>query len=235
MTKDEVLNELYDFGNEGTKSIYIKHGANEPLFGVKVGDLKKVKKKTKIDHNLALELYHTGNSDAMYLAGLICKPKALSKEELQEWAELANWYLLSEYTVAAVAAESNFGWEMGKQWITSDQENIASTGWSTLASCVAMVADENLNYTDIDNLLNLVEKKIHSSKNRVRYTMNGFLISVGCYLIDYTGKALSIAREIGKVDVFMGDTSCKVPLAEEYILKVKNMDRIGKKKKKARC
>jgi hypothetical protein len=41
----------------------MKHGAPEPIFGVKFGDLKRVKK----DHQLALGLYSTGNSDAMYL------------------------------------------------------------------------------------------------------------------------------------------------------------------------
>lgn len=80
MTKNEVMDALYAFGNEGTKSIYSKHGAKEPYFGVKVGDLKTLQKKIKKDHDLALELYKTGNSDAMYLAGLIADEKKLLKK-----------------------------------------------------------------------------------------------------------------------------------------------------------
>ena len=71
MTAKEVLEELKGYGNEGTKSIFVKHGAREPYYGVKVQDVKKIQKKIKQDHNLSLELYASGNSDAMYLAGLI--------------------------------------------------------------------------------------------------------------------------------------------------------------------
>jgi hypothetical protein len=34
-------------GNEQTKKIHLRHGAIEPLFGVKVGDLKAIQKKVK--------------------------------------------------------------------------------------------------------------------------------------------------------------------------------------------
>ena len=41
MTLSEVLKELESYGNDQTKKTWLKHGAAEPLFGVKVGDLKK--------------------------------------------------------------------------------------------------------------------------------------------------------------------------------------------------
>ena len=56
----------------------MNHGAKEPFFGVKVGDLKKILKKTKKNHELSLELYKTGNSDAMYLAGLMADEKKIT-------------------------------------------------------------------------------------------------------------------------------------------------------------
>ncbi len=71
MTTEEIMVELHRYGSEQTKKVLIKHGAREPFFGVKVQDLKKIVKKVKKNHALALELYATGNSDAMYLAGLI--------------------------------------------------------------------------------------------------------------------------------------------------------------------
>ncbi len=70
MTTKEILKELKDFGNEGTKKVFLRHGAREPFYGVKVQDLKKVVKRVKKNHELSIELYATGNSDAMYLAGL---------------------------------------------------------------------------------------------------------------------------------------------------------------------
>ena len=67
----EIMQQLEAWGSEQTKKTLMRHGAREPLFGVKVGDLKKIEKKVKKNHQLAMQLYDTGNADAMYLAGLI--------------------------------------------------------------------------------------------------------------------------------------------------------------------
>jgi len=235
MTSQEILNQLKEFGDEQTKKIFIRHGAKEPFYGVKVQDLKKIQKIVKKNHELALELYDSGNSDAMYLAALISEPKNMTKAQLQKWAENAYWYMLSEYSVAWTAAESNFAWELAEEWIKSDKENIASAGWSTFSSFIAIKNDTEIDQKKIEDLLSFVEKNIHSSKNRIRYTMNGFVISVGAYIKPLLEKSKLIAKMIGKVDVEMGGTSCKVPLAIDYINKIESKDRVGKKRKTSFC
>jgi 3-methyladenine DNA glycosylase AlkD len=229
----EVLRELESYADERTKNTHIKHGAQEPLYGVKVADLKKVLKKTKKDHELSLALFETGNSDAMYLAGLMADEKIISKQQLQGWVEKAYWYYLSEYTVPWVAAESPFGFELGLEWIRSSEESIASAGWSTLLNYASI--NESLDLEIYASLLDEVANTIQDAQNRVKYTMNGFVIAVGCYIPELTQKSKEIASKIGKVDVFMGDTSCKVPLALDYIKKVEDRGSIGKKRKMARC
>ena len=81
MITNEIMKDLEAFGNEQTKRTHSRHGATGNFFGVKVGDMKKIVKKVKKDHQLSLELYATGNGDAMYLAGLIADEKAISKED----------------------------------------------------------------------------------------------------------------------------------------------------------
>jgi 3-methyladenine DNA glycosylase AlkD len=235
MTKDEVMHELSRLGNEQTKKVLTRHGAREPFYGVKVGDLKTLVKKIKTDHQLALELYMTGNSDAMYLAGLIADEKLVSREELQDWVKGAYWYMLSEYTVPWLAAESPYGWELALEWIESPEEGIASAGWSTLSSVVSLRPDEEMDQEKLVQLLDRVAKNIHQSQNRVRYTMNGFVIAVGSYVSALTDKANEVAAAIGKVSVDMGGTACKVPLATAYIKKMEDKGYIGMKRKAARC
>jgi 3-methyladenine DNA glycosylase AlkD len=235
MTTKEVLKQLEEYGNEQTKSVLLKHGAKEPFFGVKVQDLKKILKKTKKNHELSLELYATGNSDAMYLACLMADEKQITKEQLEEWVQQAYWYYLSEYAVPWVAAETEYGFELGLKWIKSDKETIASAGWSALASYAAVNADDTLNTEKYSELLDTIEKTIHSAQNRVRYTMNGFVIAVGSYIECLTDKSQEIAGKIGKVKVDVGGTACKVPLATDYIKKVIDKGIIGKKRKAARC
>ena len=235
MTTQDILKELEEYGDENTKRTFLKHGAKEPFFGVKVQDLKKILKKTKKNHELSLELYNTGNSDAMYLAGLMSDEKKVTKEQLQNWVEKAYWYFLCEYTVPWVAAETPFGMELGLEWIESDNEQIASAGWATFANCATVKEDKDLNIKLYSDLLDRVEKEVHQAKNRVSYTMNTFVIATGTGIKELTNKSIEIAKSIGKVKVDMGATACKVPLATDYIQKVIDKGRIGKKRKTARC
>jgi 3-methyladenine DNA glycosylase AlkD len=235
MTIDDVMLELKSYGNETTKRIFQNHGAREPLYGVKVQDLKKIVKKIKKDYPLSLELYQTGNSDAMYLAGLIADENLITKENLQEWVKGAYWYMISDYTVPWIAAESKYGYELAIDWIESEEEFITSAGWSTLSSLVSIKPDAELDIKYLSQLLERVEKEIHEAQNRVRYSMNGFVIAVGSYIQELTEKALEVGSHIGKVNVDMGGTACKVPLSKEYIQKVIDKGHIGKKRKVARC
>jgi 3-methyladenine DNA glycosylase AlkD len=235
MTLEEVMAKLESLGNSATKSTYIKHGAKEPLFGVKVGDLKPLQKKIKKDHELSLALFDTGNADARYLAGLIADESKMTRKDLKRWAKAADWSMLSESTVAWVASESRYGWDLGLEWIESNKENIASAGWSTLSNFISITPDEDLDVSRLGELLDHIAETIHDQPNRVRYAMNGFVIGAGSFVPALTAKAKQAARKIGKVRVNMGETACKVPDALPYIEKGESMNRPGKKRKLARC
>lgn len=235
MTYDEVMSELERMGSEQTKRTCMHHGAMEPFFGVKIGDMKKLVKFVKKDQALALQLYNSGNSDAMYLAGLSVNPKLITKEQLQHWVNEAYWYLLAETTVAGVAAESPYARELALAWIDSPREMIASCGWSTYANFVSITQDEKLDMAEIRRLLRRVEQTIHQEKNRVRYTMNSFVITVGVYASELMEEAKAAADHIGKVHVDVGNTACKVPLAADYIHKTVSMGKAGVKKKTCIC
>lgn len=233
MTVNDIMKQLEESGNESIKSTLKKHGAREPFFGVKVEDLKRILKKTKKNHELSLELYKTGNTDAMYLAGLMADEKKISEEELDDWADKAYWHYLSEYAVPWVAAETEFGFKIGQKWIKSKEERIASAGWATLAYFAGVNSEVDIER--YSQLLDTVEKEIHDAQNRVRYAMNGFVIAVGTYIKELTDKSLIIADKVGTVKVEMGGTACQVPLAKDYIQKTVEKGTVGKKRKTARC
>ena len=235
MTADEVLTELSKMASDSYKRIFLNHGAPDSTLGVKVEDLKKIQKRVKKDHALALALYDSGIPDAQYLAGLIADPPKMTKAQLQKWAKTATWGMVSEYTVAWVTAESRFGAELAREWIDSKTESIAVSGWGTFSSLVGIKPDEELDRAELEKLLNRVQKEIHTAPNRVRYVMNGFVIAVGCFVPALAAKAKAVAKAIGAVEVDMGDTACKVPDAVAYIEKVEKAGRQGKKRKSARC
>jgi 3-methyladenine DNA glycosylase AlkD len=235
MTAQEILEELEPLGSPSVKKVLMNHGAREPFYGVKIEDLQKFRKRIKIDYQLALDLYDTGVSDAMYLAGLIADDARMTQRDLQKWINGAYWSMLSEYTVPWVAAGGRFGREMGLKWIESKKELIAGAGWATLAALTALKDDADLDLPELEQLLERVQSTIHESHNCARGTMNGFVIAVGSYVEPLSAKALKAAKAIGEVHVDMGNTSCKVPFAPEYIQKVIDRGTVGKKRKTVKC
>ena len=235
MTAKAILKELESLGSEGTRKILMRHGAKDPIFGVKIADLQEIRKRIKVDYQLALDLYDTGNYDAMYLAGLIADDEKMTKTNLRKWARGAYGGSLSGFTVPWVATGSPHGTAVALEWIESKKEPIASIGWSTLASLVTVKADEDLDLPGLKKLLARVAREIHEAPNDVKYAMNGFVIAVGSCVAPLSDLALKTAEKIGEVTVDHGKTSCKTPFAPDYIRKVEKMGRIGKKKKTAKC
>jgi 3-methyladenine DNA glycosylase AlkD len=235
MTSEEILTQLKSLGSESIKKVLVKHGAREPFYGVKVEELKKIQKKIKKDYKLSMELFDSGVSDAMYLAGLIADTEKMSKKDIQQWAEKAYWSMLTEYPVAWVAAESKYGTELALEWIESKKENIASAGWATLGTIASIKPDSELDLKLYKKLIERVSKEIHKAPNRVRYTMNGFVLSSGAYITSLTELAVKTGEKMGKVSVDVGDTACQVPYIPEYMKKIETRGSIGKKRKLVRC
>ncbi|MDX2362839.1 MAG: DNA alkylation repair protein [Crocinitomicaceae bacterium] len=235
MNLSEVMTYLESKGSEQTRKIYTKHGAPDNFFGVKVADVKPIFKKEKNNHELALELYATGNSDAQYLAGLIADAKKFSKEDLTKWANEAGWYMISEYAVAWNVAENPMCMEICKEWIDSDDIKLQESGWASLSAHLIVTPNEDLDKPYLESLVGRVEKEIHSAANRVKYCMNGFIIALGGAFADLTESCKEAGDRIGRVEVFMGETSCKVPVIRPYLDNMENRDRIGNKKKTAKC
>lgn len=234
-TVGQVMAELKRKGNEQTRKIYARHCAPDDMYGVKIADLKVIAKKIKGKQELACDLYDTGNCDAMYLAGIVADGSRMTKKRLESWVKAANWGMMSEYTVPWVATESAHARDLAMKWIDSKKESIASSGWCTYTGIVATTLDEELDLAEIKELLNRVVGEIDAAPDRVRYTMNGFVIGVGAYVKPLLKQAKSAAKQIGAVSVDIGDTACKVPLATDYIEKIEKAGRIGKKRKTIKC
>lgn len=235
MTLAQVMKELAAKATPATKKTYLRHGAVEPVFGVRIGDLKPLQKKLKGQQDLALELYATGNSDAMYLAGLIADGAQMTRRQLDQWAAGASWHMIAGCTVPWVAAEHPDAIAVAQKWIDSKRELTAVAGWATLASAAATVADETLSIHDLVTLLERCARTIAAAPDRVRYTMNSFIISCGTYVVPLADRAIATARQLGKVTCDMGDTDCQVPDAESYIVKSRRGAPVAPKRKSTRC
>lgn len=235
MTAGEILEELKALGSENIKKVLVNHGVREPFFGVKIGDMKPIVKRIKKNYPLALDLYDTGNYDAMYLAGLIADDSKMTKKDLNRWVKKAQGGCLASATVSWVAAGSKHGYDISREWIESSDETTVSAGWATLGHIVALQSDENLEIPELKNLIKRIEKTIHDQPSSIRLAMMSFMSCLGVYVLPLTDAVEIACTKIGTVSVDMGPTACKVPNPIEMIDKVRKRGSLGKKRKMVKC
>lgn len=235
MKLKEVMAELRARGSEQIKRILLKHGAPASLIGVRIGDMKPIAKRIKGDQALALELYATGIGDAQYLAAMVADGRQMTAGQLQTWAQTASWDMISGCAISWVASENPQGFKLASRWIDSSNGHVARAGWSTLGALAAIVSDIDLPIAQFGKLLDRVVKEMPKAPDGVRYAMNNFVIMVGTYVAPLGAKAIATARRIGRVEMDMGDTECRVPEAESYILKSRRGAPVAPKRKTVRC
>ncbi len=234
---ETVMATLRSKAKEGTRKLFSRHGMPyERILGVNVADLKPIAKSIKGQQSLAMELYETGVMEAMYLAGMVADGAKMTREELNRWAQgAAEMQMIAEYTVPWVTVENAHARELAIEWMKSPKERVAAAGWSTYCGLLSLRPDDALDLKEVKSLLDKVVKQIHGAPNRVRYTMNTFVICTAMYVMPLASEARAAAKKIGVVKVEMGETECKVPLATAYIEKVEAAGKLGKKRKTIRC
>lgn len=230
-----VMHELEALGKERTKKMYISNGAHEPLFGVATGAMKPIAKKIKINQRLAEELYATGNYDAMYFAGIIADPNAMTESDYDRWMDEAYFFMLSDYVVAVTLSESDIAQDVADKWIASADELRMSAGWSCYCWILGNRQDNEFSERKISNMLDIVKNYIHDSPERTKSAMNNFLYTVGISYLPLHEKAVETAKEVGIVEVKRGKKNPSLLNANESIQKVMDRGKLGFKRKYVRC
>lgn len=237
MELENIMSELEALGTERTKAVYMRNGAREPLFGVATGAMKPLLKRIGRNQPMAEALYATGNYDAMYLAGMVAEPTLMSETDFDRWLDAAYFYMISDYIVAVTLAETEaeFAQAVADRWIASDVELRVSAGWACYEWLLGSRPDREFDPDKLREMLERAAMTIHSQPERVKYSMNGFIIAVGVSYLPLHEEAVRAAAQVGAVDVRRGTTKCSVPLAGEALRKAAEGGRLGFKRRNVRC
>ncbi len=217
MTLAEAMRALEKAGSAQIRKTYARHGACEPMFGVRFAVLKALVKRIGVDHDLALALWDTGNFDARNLALKVVDPARIASSDLDRWARDHRVRMCGVY-VASLAAESPHAAAKASQWLVSREGGERFTAWGLVAQMA--MRDEATPDPWFAARLDEIERSIRTAPNSERAAMNQALISIGGRSAALRKAALAAAKRIGKVEVDHGDTACKTPEAGPYIEKM---------------
>ncbi|WP_040949802.1 DNA alkylation repair protein [Gorillibacterium massiliense] len=235
MDFETVMQALEALGKERTKKIYISNGAREPLFGVATGEMKPIAKKNKHDQPLAEQLYATGNYDAMYFAGVIADPKAMTEADFERWIDGAYFYMLSDFVVAVTLAETDIAQQVADRWIASGEELKMSAGWSCYCWLLGNRKDSEFAASKLAEMLELAKRTIHDAPERAKFAMNQFIYTVAVSYVPLHDLAVETAKAVGPVEVHKDKPKSKFINASDNIQKAIDKGQLGFKRKYVRC
>ena len=219
MTLDAAMAALEAAGTEQTRKTYRRHGASDPLFGVKFGDLRPLAKRIGTDHQLAQRLWASGNADARLLACMVADPAEVSEQELDAWLTAIDTYFLVDTFVAEIASKTPGRLQRAQRWIASDRDRTAQAGWD-LMNLVALSADEVADDV-FEAQLALIAERIEGYGNWTRRSASNTITGIGLRNEALEAAARETAAAMGPVEFDPGQTSCVMPDPIEYLEKTK--------------
>jgi 3-methyladenine DNA glycosylase AlkD len=217
MNAKQILATLEKLGKPATVVIYKRHGSGDNVYGVLTSELDKLRKKIKVDHVLALELWKTGNAEARVLALKVADPAKVTRADADALLADGPVHFVSCY-LSDLLARSPVAEQTMRDWMKSPDEHTREMGYGILASRLKL-DPESVSDADAAKVLATIQKEIHRSPNWARYAMNAALIAIGVFKPALREKAIEVAKRIGKVEVDHGETTCKTPDALPYIAK----------------
>ncbi len=213
MTLKETLRQLKALGNERMRKQNTKNGAGDNQFGVRLGELKKLAKKIKTNHELAMALWGTGNIDARLLATLLIKPKSLSVDEMDRMVRSVTFVQVADWLNAYVVKLHPEKETLRQGWMVTDNPMAARAGWSlTTGRIVRSPAG-----LDLPGLLKRIESEMGSAAPEVQWTMNCALAEIGIHFPEHRARALGVGETLGIYRDYPVSRGCTSPFAPTWI------------------
>lgn len=213
MTPKQALKELEALGNEKTRKHNTKYGAPDNQFGCNKGDIRKLAKNIKANHELGLELWKTGNIDAQFLAILLIKPKNLSSEELDEMVRDLSFVHVADWFNSYLVNKHPNKEELRQIWMKEKHPMAARSGWSLTAARIAKDAEG----IDLSGILDRIEKEMGKAAPETQWTMNFALVEIGIHCKKLRKRAIAIGEKLGMYRDFPVPKGCTSPFAPIWI------------------
>jgi 3-methyladenine DNA glycosylase AlkD len=213
MTVKEALTKLKSMSNEKMFDHNVKNGAGKNQFGVMLGDIRKIGDGIKSDHELALELWKTGNVEARLLATLIMKPKKLSAKELDEMVKSIDFVQEAEWVNSYVVKDHPDKESLREKWMSSKNIWAARAGWSLTAGRIVREPEG----IDVAKLLDRIESEMPKAPREVQWTMNTTLAQIGINFPKHRKRAIDIGETLGVFRDYPVSKGCTSPFAPIWI------------------
>ena len=207
---EELLDELASLDDPKIRAVNERHGDDH---GVNLTKLRAVAKRLKTDHDLARELWATGDTAARLLGLLIVRPKLFGRDELDAMLRESRVPKVHGWLVNYVVKKSPHAESLRQEWMVDPDPVVASAGWALTTERVAKKADG----LDLVALLDQIEAEMKEAPERLQWAMNECLANIGIHHPQLRERALAIGERLEVLKDYPTPPNCTSPFAPSWI------------------
>ncbi|XSC47182.1 DNA alkylation repair protein [Bradyrhizobium sp. RDT10] len=180
--------------------------------GVNLTHLRALAKRLKTQHDLALELWATGDTAGRLLATLVSRPKAFSAAELDAMiADISSPKLL-DWFIVNVVKPGPHAEELRQRWKDGD-DLVGRAGWILTTERVVKKAPG----LDLKALLDQIEKEMKQAPAQKQWAMNHCLAEIGIRHAEHRARAIRIGEQLAVLIDYPASPGCTPPYAPVWI------------------
>jgi 3-methyladenine DNA glycosylase AlkD len=180
--------------------------------GVNLSAMRAIAKRLKTRHELAQELWATGDTAARLLATLIARPKAFSADELDAMIHDIRAPKLLDWFTTHIVKPGKHAEELRLRW-KNDTDLVGRAGWSLTTDRVVKRADG----LDLDGLLDQIEVEMKDAPAPKQWSMNHCLAEIGIHHPKYRARAVGIGEKLQVLIDYPASPGCTPPYAPIWI------------------
>jgi 3-methyladenine DNA glycosylase AlkD len=190
-----ILDELRAMGSEHHRQAMATYAISvEGAFGVSIYELRKVANRLGTDHELALDLWATGNHEARLLACYVDDPAAVTSDQMEAWAlDFDSWDICDQATTSLFDLTPH-AWSKARAWAARQEPWIKRGGFALMAGLA--VHDKAAKDQDFLKLMPLIDKGASDDRNFVKKAVNWALRNIGKRNQALNAAAIACAEKI---------------------------------------
>lgn len=219
-TVAQVLAELATLEDPKIRAVNANHGDDH---GVHLGQLRALAKRLKTQHELARELWGTGNTAAQLVALLVCRPKAFEPEQLDAMVRSARAPKVHDWLVNYVVKKSLHKEALRLAWFADPDPVVASAGWALTTERVVKQPDG----LDLPGLLDTIDAQMKGAADRLQWAMNTCLAHIGINHAEHRPRALAIGERLAVLKDYPTPPNCTSPYAPIWINEMVRRQGVG--------
>jgi 3-methyladenine DNA glycosylase AlkD len=209
ITLTDTMRQLAALADPRIQALNERHGDDH---GVNLTQLRALAKRLKTQHELAHQLWATGDTAAGLLATLLYRPKSLAAAELDAMVrdirspKLLDWFIVNVVTPGRHAEQLRVAW-IGAAGL------VGRAGWSLTVRRVVT----NAAGLDLEALLDDIEQQMKQAPPHKQWAMNHCLAEIGIHHREHRARAMAIGEKLGVFVDYPVSPGCTPPYAPTWI------------------